>query len=173
MRCKQYILISIIFILAQQATAQSIAQLFKQGNNCYRAEQFEQAVKLYSTILSSDKIDSNTKGDAYYNMGNAFAKWGKWELAASAYTNALVHKPGFTLAQYNLTYARTKLPPPTKQPNDNDKQNDKNKQPPPKSNLDKQNAEQILKALREQEKRIKREAVRPNGKGAIYNQKNW
>jgi Ca-activated chloride channel homolog len=173
MSVKQYFLIIGFILLYFPLKAESIEELFKKGNKLYREEQFEAAIKQYATILSANNIDPNTKADAFYNMGNAYAKWGKWELAVGAYSNALMHKPGFALAQYNLTYARTKLPPPNKQTNNKD-QEDKSKAPPPnKSNMDKQNAEQILKALREQEKRIKREARRPNGQGATYNQKNW
>lgn len=59
----------------------------------YRMGEFEQAAKLFA-------LDPTVTGQ--YNLGNAYAKMGKFEAAKNAYQSALSQQPDFAAAQKNL-----------------------------------------------------------------------
>jgi tetratricopeptide (TPR) repeat protein len=178
---KVIIVMSIIFGLPLLLLAQDYVIGLKKGNQLYNDTRYEEAIKAYTELAQSPRISVDEKSDIMYNLGNALAKKGDWKNAIGAYGESLNLRPNNYLAQYNLTYARNKVPPESRQNQDNKPDHEKssdqdsNKNNPPKqseSKIDKAQAEQLLKALREEEVRIQKNNQTPN-EGSNFNRKNW
>ena len=80
------------------AQAQSIDDLFRQGNAAQDAGDYEQAEATWRQILRLAPDDA----DAYYNLGNALADQERHEEAESAYREAIRLNPDYADAYSNL-----------------------------------------------------------------------
>lgn len=75
-----------------------------EGNDAYRAGQFERAAELYQRAQGAD---------AQYNLGNALARQGRYPEAIAAYDRALKQTPGMedAIANKRAVEAAMKRPP--------------------------------------------------------------
>ena len=89
-----------------------------QATAAYRAGDYEQAAKLFSSAQSED---------AYYNQGNALAYLGKYQEAINAYSEALKLVKDYPDAQHNIDVLK-KLLQQQSQQNQSKNQPDKNNQ---------------------------------------------
>jgi Ca-activated chloride channel family protein len=144
---------------------------YNLGNALYKKENTDQAVQAYDDVVQSTR-DDITKEKAYYNKGVAYQKAKKLPECIDAYKNALMLGPQDEDARQNLQRAlmeqkqqQQQNQKEQKQPNKNDQkkkdqqdkkdQQNQNNEPKPKpSKISKQDAEEKLKSLLENEKEL-------------------
>lgn len=182
MNRKIFLMLSFL-IIPLLLMAQSYVQKMKDGAMAFDKGDYEQANKSYYDIIQNDNSSSEELARAYYNIGNSFCKKGQWADAVGAFQKALELKPSDAAAQYNMTFAKNKIPPqdqsqkpdqkgqkPDQKPDQEEKPEPPQQQQPKPSTMDKNQAEQMLKALREEETRIQKEGQKA---GPLTNGKNW
>jgi tetratricopeptide (TPR) repeat protein len=146
--------------------------LYKQGKYKESAEQFE--------ILTQRKTSNDTLAKVYHNLGNAYLKQKEYEKSINAYKNALKKNSNDEETRYNLAYAQKMLKQQQEQQqqqqqkqnqdnkeqnkkdnenkNDNknkDKNKDENKEQQQKQNISKEDAQRLLEALNNDEKKLR------------------
>jgi len=146
---------------------------YNLGNTLYRKNNTDEAVQVYDNAVHNS-TDNATKEKAYYNKGVAYQKAKKLPECIDAYKNALMLDPTDEEARQNLQRALKEQKQQQQQQNqknkkqqqpkqDQKKQDQQNKQdqqkqndqPKPKpSKLSKQDAEEKLKSLLENEKQL-------------------
>lgn len=94
-----------IFCLASIALqAQSAPELFRQGNEAYQQEQYQEAIALYQQAVEKGKVSTAL----YYNLGNAYYKQNQLAEAILNYERALALSPGDDEVLHNLNLAEQK-----------------------------------------------------------------
>ena len=170
----------------QNATAQ-----YNLGNALYRNKNTDEAVNAFDNAVKNSK-NADTKANAYYNKGVVLQNAKKLPECINAYKNALKLNPGDDDARQNLQQAlqqlkqqqqqqKEKKDKEQKKPKDDEKQKDKQKpkedkqdQPKPQpSKLTKQDAEEKLKALMEQEKNLQDKLKKVNSASPGKPEKDW
>lgn len=164
--------------------------LMSQGNDSAAIVQFNNAVR-----VETDKL---RRAKSYHNAGVIFQKKGNYGEAIEAYKNALRNNPADDDTRYNLILCKRLQQQQRQNQNDNndnednkdkDRKRDKDKQnedkdnkdkgsdkdrQQPKTQMERQNAEQLLNAAMQEEKatheRLKR-AMRQSSRRNINN--NW
>lgn len=120
---------------------------------------FDQAAQNFAVVANSIS-DKDTLHMAWHNIGNCYLQKKEYQQAVDAYKKALKYDPKDEETRYNLAYALKNLPKEQKggggqnkpQPQKSDKKDDKNKQQQPE--MSKDQAEQLLKALMDSEKKL-------------------
>jgi len=136
------------------------------GNASFRSEKHDDAVQLYDNTIASS-TDKPVREKAYYNKGVAYSKEKKLQESIDAWKESLKLDPNDNEARENLQKALLELKKQQQQQQQNkdkkdDKKKDQEKQPKeqqqqqqqPQSKLNKQQVEQLLKALQQKEKEI-------------------
>lgn len=151
--------------------------LFKQGKNSEAFEQFKNAAALQS--------DNKEKMSAvFHNAGNALLAEKKYDESINAYKMALKMNPKDDETRYNLAYAQMML---KKQQQNKDKKDDKKdkekekekekqqqQQPQPQQpKMSKQNAQQILDALMQDEKNTMEKTKKQPVRAKKSAEKDW
>ncbi len=123
----------------------------------------DQAAQNFAVVANSVS-NKDTLHRAWHNIGNCYLQKKDYKQAVEAYKKALRFDPKDEDTRYNLAYALKHMPKEKKggggssQQQQNKKEedkNDKNKNASPKKeDMDKQQAEQILKALMNAEKKL-------------------
>lgn len=90
----------LIFSISLFAKSEVIAD-FNAANKLYAANKYEEAIKQYESIISSD----NQSTDIYYNLGNAYYKTNNIPEAILNYERALKLQPDNEDALFNLAMA--------------------------------------------------------------------
>jgi len=167
---------------------QSYGATYNLANALYKQERYEDALEYYQVAGSKLKEKDNLeKAAVAHNIGNALLKTDKYAESIQAYKQALRYNPNDEDSRYNLAYAQQMLlqQPPQQQSGQNqDDQNqdqnnqNKNQQQQQQQNdqsMSKENAEQILKAIEEDEKDIQEKIKLKEKKDAKrYNvEKEW
>jgi Ca-activated chloride channel homolog len=160
---------------------------FNLGDAAYQMKSYDKALESYQKTLGVR--DAAVQAKTYYNIGNALYRTNKLTEAIAAYQDALKLDPSDVDAKYNLEYVRNKLkenaqPQPQDPQNQQNQQNqqqqqqqnknqDRNKdqqqqpQPQPqeqrKKEMSKEQAEQILRAMNENQKNKQKKTVRASG----------
>lgn len=165
---------------------------YNLGNTLYRKDKSDEAIEAYDNVVENSK-DNATKEKAYYNKGVAYQKAKKLPECINAYENALMLDPKDEDARQNLQRALKEQKQQRQQQNNKDqkkqpkkdqkKQNQQNKQdqqnqnnqPKPKpSKLSKQDAEEKLKSLLENEKQLQDKLHKIKGAAAADKpEKDW
>ena len=182
---------------ALEKKASSKEALFNLGDAYYRQDRQEEALKSFASAEAAS-VRKNDKSGAFYNSGNALLKAGKAAESIEAYKQALRLNPADEDARYNLEYARKRQQQQQNQQQnkDQDKQNqdqkkddqqqnqdqqqkeDQQQKPPPQPQQQKQQqippeqAEQILNALKNNEKAIQKE-LRKRAASRVRVEKDW
>jgi len=154
---------------ALKKSADNVTASYNLGNALYKTDKTEEAVKSYDDAISKTN-DNTIKQKAFYNKGVAYQKAKKLPECITAYKNALILNPNDEDARQNLQRALKEQQQQQQQQNqkknnkDQNKQQqkeqpkpdeEKNKQPQPSpSKMSKQDAEEKLKSLLENEKRL-------------------
>ncbi|HQQ93207.1 MAG TPA: tetratricopeptide repeat protein [Bacteroidia bacterium] len=125
---------------------------------------FDQAAQNFAVVANSVS-NKDTLHRAWHNIGNCYLQKKAYKEAVDAYKKALKFNPSDEESRYNLAYALKHLPKDkkgggsSKQPQPQNKQEedkkDQNKNAAPRENqMKKEQAEQILKALMNSEKKL-------------------
>jgi Ca-activated chloride channel family protein len=152
---------------------------YNLGNALYRSKKTDAAQKAFDAASESAK-DPGMKSKALYNKGVTYSQEKKLLESIDAYKQTLILNPADDEARENLQKALNELkkqpPPQPKQDQKKQDQNKNNKQnnPPPqnKSKLNQKQAERMLNALREEEKRLQQNKQRKANTGGLQ-EKDW
>ncbi len=159
---------------------------YNLGNTLYRKNNVEEAAKLYDNAIQNT-TDNNIKQRAFYNKGVAHQKAKKLPECIIAYKNALMLNPQDEDARQNLQRAlkeqqqeqqqnQKENKDKKQQPKDqkkNDKQTNQEPKPQP-SKISKQDAEEKLKSLLENEKALQDKLHKIKGAAAPNSpEKDW
>jgi Ca-activated chloride channel family protein len=148
---------------ALQKSEKNVTANYNLGNVLYRKEKTDEAVKAYDNAIQN--TDDNTlKQKAFYNKGVSYQKAKKLPECILAYKNALILNPNDEDARQNLQRAlkqqqqqqqNQENKKDKKQNNQSNKDQQKAPEPKPKpSKISKQDAEEKLKTLMENEKAL-------------------
>lgn len=99
-----YALVVALLAISFHVNAQE-SDIISQANKAYNANQFEEALKLYTTAIDS----LGGSSDLYYNLGNAQYRTGNTGLAIVAYERALKFDPTNADARANLGFLNSKI----------------------------------------------------------------
>ena len=138
---------------------------YKQGKYKEASEQFE--------ILTQRKTSNDTLSKAYHNLGNSYLKQKEFEKSINAYKNAMKKNMDDEETRYNLAYAQKMLKQQQEQQKQKqdkkDQQKDKDKKKGKKEdkkkddkqeqqqqkNISKEDAQRLLEALNNDEKKLR------------------
>ena len=164
---------------------------YNLGNVLYRKNNTEEAVKSYDNAIANTK-DNSVKQKAFYNKGVALQAAKKLPESITAYKDALILDPKDEDARQNLQRAlkqqekqqqqqqkqnqknnkNQQKQQPKNQPQDNQQKNNQPKPTP--SRLSKQDAEEKLKSLLENEKQLQDKMQKMKGVAAPDSpEKDW
>ncbi|HEV2831705.1 MAG TPA: VWA domain-containing protein [Hanamia sp.] len=147
---------------ALKKSEKNVTANYNLGNVLYRKDKTEEAVKAYENAIQNTD-DNVLKQKAFYNKGVAYQKAKKLPECILAYKNALILNPNDEDARQNLQRALKQQQQQQNQENKKDKKQknqsnkDQQKSPEPKpkpSKISKQDAEEKLKSLMENEKAL-------------------
>ncbi len=175
---------------AEKNPANSTAQ-YNLGNALYKNNKTDEAVQAYDGALSNSTSNAD-KAKAFYNKGVVLQNNKKLPECIEAYKNALKLNPQDEDARQNLQKAlqqqkeqqkkedkdkkEEKKPKDDKKKKEKDKPKDEEKQEQPKpqpSKLTKQDAEEKLKALLQQEKNLQDKLRKVNTATSAKPEKDW
>ena len=168
---------------------------FNLGNTLYRKDNTDEATEAFDNAIKNSS-DNVIKENAYYNKGVAYQKAKKLPECIDAYKNALMLNPNDEDARQNLERAlkeqkqqqqqqqqqnqkdKKQQPKPDQKKQDQQNKQDQQKQndqPKPKpSKLSKQDAEEKLKSLLENEKQLQDKLHKIKGAAALDKpEKDW
>jgi len=182
---------------ALQKQPQFVPGAFNLGNALIQQKQFEAARKVMNNTAKTSKNPAVQSG-AQYNSGNTYMSEEQWQQAVEAYKQSLRKTPGDADAQYNLSYALAKLKQQQDQQKDKDKK-DKQQQPdkkddkkdqedkpqdkdgddkekqrpqPQPSKLSEQQADNLLKALQQDERKVQ-DKMQQGKASPVKMEKDW
>ncbi len=177
----------------QQVTTKTPANVTAQynlGNALYKTSKADESVSAFDNAISNAKA-TEEKSKAYYNKGVVLQNNKKLPECISAYKNALKLSPQDEDARQNLQKAlqqlkqqqeKEKKDKEQKKPKEDQKQKEqqkpkdeqKNEQPKPQpSKITKQDAEEKLKALLQQEKNLHDKLRKVNAASPNKPEKDW
>jgi tetratricopeptide (TPR) repeat protein len=130
---------------------------FNLGNSLYKQQNYDEAASQYLKLAQSENKEVPKPG-VYYNLGNSLLESKKYKESIDAYKMALRQNPKDEDTRYNLAYAMSKLQQQKKQEQNNkqekkQQQKQQQQQPQPKPNMSKQDANRMLNAMNNNEKR--------------------
>ena len=114
---------------------------YNLANTLYNTKRGEEAMKLYSSLLETQRNISEEKADVAHNLGNVFMSDKKYEEAIQAYKQSLRVRPDDEETRYNLALAQ-KLLEQQKQQQQDQKQDNKQQDNNQDQDKDQQNKEQ-------------------------------
>ena len=97
--------IYIILLSTILFSSENISRHYKSGLIAYYNEQYELATQEFETIIANDWISP----ELYYNLGNAYYRYGQIAGSIWAYENCLRLLPTHKNAEYNLKLANLKV----------------------------------------------------------------
>lgn len=162
---------------------------YNLGNALYKTEKPEDAAVAYDAAIQNSKLPLE-KSDAFYNKGVVLQNNKKLPECIAAYKNALRLNPGDEDARLNLQKAlqqqqqqqeqqrenKEQQKPkddPKKKENQQQKENPQEQPKPQPSKMTKKEAEEKLKALLQQEKKLQDKLRRVNAASPEKPEKDW
>ena len=160
---------------ALELNKESVKGQFNLGAAVYKNNNFEEATKIYGNLAGKNS-EREVQSKVFHNLGNSYMQSKEYEKSILAYKNALMNNPKNTDTKYNLEYAKMMLKKQQQQQQQNkdnkdkkddkkdqkDKKdqnqdqkqkNDQQKQPQDQKKISKDDAERMLEALKNDEKK--------------------
>jgi len=181
-----------------QKNPQSFEANFNLGNALLRQEKYEDALKQYNNAMALSAGDKEKLAAGFHNLGNALLMNGNIAESIEAYKTALKNNPKDDDTRYNLAFAKQLLQDQEQQQNqeqDQQNQQDKNNQEQNQENqqqeeqsekeqqqenqqqqepqISKENAQQILDALLEDEKSTQEKVKKQKARSSRKVEKDW
>jgi len=150
---------------------------YNLGNSLYKQNNYSEATEQYQKLAQTHKT-SAPKSDIYYNLGNSLLQDKKYQESIEAYKMALRQNPKDEDIRYNLAYAMTKMQQQKKQDQNKQQQKQQNEQKQqqvqPKTNMTKKDADQMLNAMNNNEKRtLQKSKNKPKNSYQSSLEKDW
>ena len=195
---KSYVKSEVYYRKALDTNKKSTVSMYNLGNTLSMEKKYNDAMKMYQSAAKIEK-DKSKLAHIYHNMGVLLMANKDYANAVKAFSTSLFNNPNDEETRYNLALAQKllKKQPPQKNKNKNNKNNkdknkqnkDKNKQDQNKQNKDqnkqnkqqqqqkqnqmsKQNADQLLNAVMQEEKGTQNKMKKQGIKGNRL-EKNW
>jgi len=92
------LIVLLLFLTSNIVSAQTVDELFMNANTLYKEGKYQEAIKLYKKIESSENVSS----ELYFNLGNSFSKLNKVASSIYNYEKAIQLNPSNEDAQNNL-----------------------------------------------------------------------
>jgi len=170
----------------------SVKGQFNLGTAVYQGKNYGESTRIYEN-LAGGKHDAATQAKIWHNLGNSLLEEKQYEKSINAYKNALLNNPSDADSKYNLEYARMMLRKQQQQQQQNqDKQKDdqqkqdqqkqdqqkqdeqKQQQPQDQKKLSKEDAERMLEALKNEEKKTMDKVKKQQAKVQVVGvEKDW
>jgi len=164
---------------------------FNLGDALYKQEKFDEAATNFDGL--TNRVENEKElAKAYHNLGNSFLKSQKIEQSIEAYKNSLRYYPDDQETKYNLSYAQDLLKKQQQQKKDqkqnqdqkqnkdqqeqnkNEQQKDKQEQQKQPQKISKEDANRLLNALANDEKKIQEKVKKAKAKAQrIQTEKDW
>jgi len=163
---------------------------YKQGKYKEASEQFE--------MLAGRKTSNDTLSKVYHNLGNSYLKQKEFEKSINAFKNALKKNDGDEESRYNLAYAQKMLKQQqeqqkqqkkdqekkdenkdqkdneNKEKNEDKKKEEKKEQQQPKQDISKEDAQRLLEAMNNDEKKLRDKMNEKKAKASkVQIEKDW
>ncbi len=153
------------------------AAYYNLGNALYKQKKFDEAGQAYANATAGKNSDSLSR--TWHNLGNSMIEQKKYQESINAYKQALKLNPNDEETRYNLAYAQSKLKQQQKPQKQNQKNNqqqknqqqqqqqqqdqqqqdqqkqDQQKDQQQKQNMSKDEAQRMLDALKDDEKKTR------------------
>ena len=184
---KQFEESEVLYRKAINEEAGSFDANFNLGDALYKQEKFDDAAGEFNGL--ADRIESvNELAKTYHNLGNSLLKSEKYEQSIAAYKNSLRFNPDDLETKYNLAYAKDQLKQQQQQQEnqqkDKDQKQDKEQekkeqdkeeqQQPQPQKISKEDANRLLKALANDEKKIQEKVKKAKAKmQKVKTEKDW
>lgn len=157
---------------ALETDTNNIIASYNMGNALFKDKKYEEAATIFDKA-ARHTTDKKLQSQLLYNKGVALTQQKKLEESIAAYKQTLRVNASDTLARENLQRAINEQKQQQQQQNQNEKKEQKENQPKPKPNkLNKQQVEQLLKALEEQERKLQDKMMK-KAPGSGQPEKDW
>jgi Ca-activated chloride channel homolog len=135
---------------------------------------YDQAIQNFQ-VVANTVSHTDTLHQAWHNIGNCYLQKKDFKQAVDAYKKALKYGPKDEQSRYNLAYALKNLPKDsTGSKNQNQPQQQQQDQKKEESRMNKDQAEQLIKAMMESEKRLQdKRKQKPQDASKGNNEKDW
>lgn len=162
---------------AQSKAPASDRAKYNLGNALYKQNNFAEATEQYNQIAKVPKTAAG-KSDIFYNLGNSLLQDKKYKESIDAYKMALRQNPKDEDIRYNLAYAMTKMQQQKQQQQNKQQQKQQQQQqqqqPQPKTDMTKKDADQMLNAMNNNEKRtLEKTKNKPPAAKQSSPEKDW
>jgi tetratricopeptide (TPR) repeat protein len=182
---------------ALEINRESTKGQFNLGKAVYNNNNIEEATKIYAN-LAEKKTDAETQSKVFHNLGNSLLQAKEYEKGIQAYKNALINNPKSLDTKYNLEYAKMMLKKQQQQQqqqqkkddkdkkdekkdekdkkdqNDQQKKEDSQQQPQDQRKISKEDAERMLEALKNDEKKTQQKVKKQQAKVQVVGiEKDW
>lgn len=167
---------------------------FNLGTAVYSNNNYEEATRIYGS-MAEQKGEAKNQARVLHNLGNSLLQAKEYEKSIAAYKNSLMKDPGSRDTKYNLEYARMMLKKQQEQQQQqkNEDQNDDKKdqqdqknqdqqqqnqenrnQQPDQKKISKEDAERMLEALKNDEKKTQQKVKKQQAKVQVVGvEKDW
>lgn len=178
-----------------QKNSKSFEANYNLGNALFKQKKYKEALEKYNNAIALKSTDKHKIASTLHNVGNSLFVEKKYEESINAYKAALKNNPKDDDTRYNLAYAQLMLKKQQeeqkKDQKDQNKDQNKNQnkqdqkqnkdqqkeQPQPqqqnKPQMSKENAQQILDALMQDEKNTQDKAKKTQVRGTKKAEKDW
>jgi tetratricopeptide (TPR) repeat protein len=178
---------------ALELNKESIKGKFNLGAAVYQEKNFDESAKLYSELAGKNQ-DQDVQAKIYHNLGNSLLDAKQYDKSILAYKNSLMNNPKDLDTKYNLEYAKMMLKKQQQQQQknqnkqdkdkqdqkkdqqkqDQNKDNQKNQPPPDQKKLSKEEANRMLEALKNDEKKTMQKVKKEKAKVPVGGiDKDW
>jgi Ca-activated chloride channel family protein len=179
---------------ALELNKESVKGQFNLGTAVYKNNNFEESAKIYSN-LAEKKSDREIQSKVFHNLGNSYLQSKEYEKSILSYKNALMNNPKNIDTKYNLEYAKMMLKKQQQQQQqdkdnkkddkkddkkdqkdkqDQNKNQDQQKQPQDQKKISKDDAERMLEALKNDEKKTMQKVKKQKAKVQVTGiEKDW
>lgn len=165
-----------------QKNEKSFEANYNLGNALFKQKKYADALEQYKNSVALQPNSKTKLAAALHNEGNALLSEQKIEESITAYKNALKANPTDNETRYNLAYAQTLLKKQQQQKDQNKKEQNKKEQEQKNKDqqqqqqqpqMSKENAQQILDALMQDEKNTMEKAKKQAAKNKKSAEKDW
>lgn len=177
---------------ALEINKESVKGDFNLGTAVYQEKNYEESAKIYNDLAGKNQ-DRDVQSKIYHNLGNSFLEAKQYDKSILAYKNSLINNPSDLDTKYNLEYAKMMLKKQQQQQQknqdkqkqdkkdqkkdqnkDQNKQDQKNQPPQDQKKLSKDEANRMLEALKNDEKRTLQKVKKEKAKVQVVGiDKDW